>query len=63
MVRALVQGWKDDGEWPPKQAPPEKSIGRKKGSAESTLKNSVKAVGRVLRITSGESGVSPKEKG
>lgn len=63
MVRALVQGWKDDGEWPPKQAPPEKSIGRKKGSGESTLKNSVKAVGRVLRITSGESGVSPKEKG
>ena len=58
LTRALVQGWKDDGEWPPKQAPVEKSIGRKKGSTgESSIKNGVKAVGRVLRIT-GTSGSS-----
>ena len=66
LTRALVQGWKDDGEWPPKQAPPEKSIGRRKTSSghESTLKHGVKAVGRVLRITSGESSLSvSKEKG
>lgn len=62
LTRALVQGWKDDGEWPPKQGPMERSIGRKKGSiGESSLKNGVKAVGRVLRITgtgspSGEAG-------
>lgn len=65
MTRALVQGWKHDGEWPPKQAPPEKSIGRKKSSGhESSLKSSVKAVGRVLRITGGESiSGGSKEKG
>lgn len=64
LVKALVQGWKDDGEWPPKQGPVEKSIGRKKGgSHESSLKSGVKAVGRVLRITGGESSVGSREKG
>ena len=63
LSKALVQGWKDDGEWPPKPAALEKSIGRKKGG-ESTLRSGVKAVGRVLRITSGESSVGgAKEKG
>lgn len=52
LVNALVQGWKDDGEWPPKSAPLEKSIGRKKGSQHG-LREGVKAVGRVLRITGG----------
>ena len=66
LIRALVQGWKDDGEWPPKQAPPEKAIGRrKKSGGGETLKNGVKAMGRVLRITSGESSVGSnhREKG
>jgi len=59
MTRALVRGWKEDGEWPPKQNPIEKAIGRKKtkGTGDSSLKSSVKAVGRVLKITgSGEEG-------
>ena len=53
MTRALVRGWKEDGEWPPKQNPIEKAIGRKKakGNGDSSLKSSVKAVGRVLKIT------------
>ncbi|CAK4033543.1 Hypothetical predicted protein [Lecanosticta acicola] len=52
LVKALIQGWKDDGEWPPKSAPLEKSIGRKKGSHHpGGLKEGVKAVGRVLRLT------------
>ena len=62
LTRALVQGWKTDGEWPPKQGPVEKSIGRKRGTHESPLKHGVKAVGRVLRITGGESS-SVKDKG
>lgn len=61
MVNALIKGWKDDGEWPPKPAPLEKSIRKKKGSNESGLKHGVKAVGRVLRITSNDHG--EKEKG
>ena len=64
LTGALVQGWKDDGEWPPKNAPAEKSFARKKSSGhESSLKSGVRAVGRVLRITSGESSVGSKEKG
>lgn len=51
LVHALVQGWKSDGEWPPKGAVPEKSIGRKRGSHSSGLREGVKAVGRVLRLT------------
>lgn len=88
MVRALVQGWKEDGEWPPKDKAPEKGIARKKGKEGKEggkgsggkgsegnggglgLRGSVKAVGRVLRITSsggnnggGEAGTKEKEKG
>ncbi|KAK4506879.1 hypothetical protein PRZ48_000612 [Zasmidium cellare] len=51
LVHALVQGWKTDGEWPPKSVPLEKSIGRKRGSHSSGLREGVKAVGRVLRLT------------
>ncbi|KXT10694.1 hypothetical protein AC579_5057 [Pseudocercospora musae] len=46
LIKALVQGWKDDGEWPPKNVPVEKSIGRKK--AKDGLKEKM---GRVLRFT------------
>ncbi|KAF2834606.1 hypothetical protein M501DRAFT_1009059 [Patellaria atrata CBS 101060] len=31
MTRALVQGWKDDGEWPPKPSIPEPVIAGKRG--------------------------------
>ncbi|KAM0720044.1 hypothetical protein Q7P37_004179 [Cladosporium fusiforme] len=50
MIRALVQGWKDDGEWPPKPGPIEKSI-TKKG-----VKNKF---AKILRITGGDS-ITPK---
>ncbi|KAF2090362.1 hypothetical protein K490DRAFT_35701 [Saccharata proteae CBS 121410] len=30
MTRALVQGWKDDGEWPPRPAPLDPLMGRKR---------------------------------
>lgn len=62
MIHALVQGWKEDGEWPPKSGPLEKSIGRRKGSGGASLKDGVKAVGRVLRITGGDGSVA-KDKG
>lgn len=48
LVRALVQGWKDDGEWPPKAGPIEPSLGRKKGVEGGIVKHGIK---RVLRIT------------
>ncbi|KAL1589479.1 hypothetical protein WHR41_01730 [Cladosporium halotolerans] len=53
MINALVQGWKDDGEWPPKPAPLEKSITKKKG--HGSVRDGVKSFARVLRITGGES--------
>lgn len=41
MTRALVQGWKDDGEWPPRPGPVDPLMGRKKiaigGGKVSTL--------------------------
>ncbi|OJD35865.1 mitochondrial aaa atpase protein [Diplodia corticola] len=33
MTRALVQGWKDDGEWPPRPGPADPLMGRKKVAA------------------------------
>ena len=57
LVNAMVKGWKDDGEWPPKVGAPEPSIGRKKASegagvSVGSFKNGVRAVGRALRLTS-----------
>lgn len=60
LMLALIQGWKDDGEWPPKPAVVEKSIGRRKGK-DGHLKQGVKAVGRVLRITGSESSSHGKK--
>ncbi|TKA72485.1 hypothetical protein B0A55_06695 [Friedmanniomyces simplex] len=58
LISALIEGWKADGEWPPRSAPLEPSIGRRKvkvggsaGGGESGLKSGVKAVARVLRLT------------
>jgi len=55
LIAALIQGWKDDGEWPPKPGVVEPSIAGKRKSRGSHgsegLKNGVKAVGRVLRLT------------
>nr|POE65998.1 hypothetical protein CFP56_57688 [Quercus suber] len=54
LVSALVKGWKDDGEWPPKPGAPEASVARKKGGAGKAegggFRNGVKAVGRALRL-------------
>lgn len=52
LTRALVKGWKDDGEWPPKPGVIEKSIVKQRKASGSKVKEGVKgAVGRVLRIT------------
>lgn len=48
MIRSLVQGWIDDGEWPPKPGPIEKSLTKKK---HGSVKDGVKSFARVLRIT------------
>jgi hypothetical protein len=53
MIHALVKGWIDDGEWPPRPGPVEKSLTKKKG--HGSVKDGVKNFARVLRITSGES--------
>lgn len=47
MIWALVQGWIDDGEWPPKPGPVEKSLTKKKGGVKQSF-------ARILRITSGD---------
>ena len=38
MTRALVQGWKDSGEWPPKPGPLDPLAGRKRGIARLGVK-------------------------
>jgi hypothetical protein len=39
MTKALVQGWKDNGEWPPKAAPLDPLAGRKRAIASVRLEN------------------------
>jgi len=56
MIHALVKGWIDDGEWPPKPGPVEKSLTKRK--AHGSVKDGVKSFARVLRITGGESSVT-----
>ncbi|KAK5000600.1 hypothetical protein LTR66_000573 [Elasticomyces elasticus] len=53
VTRALVQGWKDDGEWPPKEKPLEPLAGSRKNAKGNHmhLKKGVAAVTRVLRLT------------
>ncbi|WPH04205.1 Hypothetical protein R9X50_00709400 [Acrodontium crateriforme] len=61
LVNAMVKGWKDDGEWPPKAGVPEPSLGRRKAGVGSLsgpgggggFRSSVKAVGRALGLKSG----------
>lgn len=48
LVKALVQGWKDDGEWPPKAGPVEPSLGKKKGGEGGGIRHGIK---KVLRVT------------
>ncbi|PSN63657.1 hypothetical protein BS50DRAFT_85785 [Corynespora cassiicola Philippines] len=43
MTKALVQGWKDSGEWPPKAAPLDPLVGRKKAFASKRAPVSVRA--------------------
>lgn len=56
MIWALVQGWIDDGEWPPKPGPIEKSLTKKKG--HGGVKDGVKSFARILRITSSDNTVA-----
>jgi hypothetical protein len=56
MIHALVKGWIDDGEWPPRPGPVEKSLTKRKG--HGSVKDGVKSFARVLRITGGESSVA-----
>lgn len=56
MIHALVKGWIDDGEWPPKPGPVEKSLTKRKG--HGSVKDGVKSFARVLRITGGEGSVT-----
>jgi len=51
MIHALVKGWIDDGEWPPKPGPVEKSLTKRKG--HGSVKDGVRSFARVLRITGG----------
>lgn len=54
LTRALVHGWKADGEWPPRPSAPEPSITRKKAH------NIKQAVTRVLKISGTDSGKDKK---
>lgn len=58
MIHALVKGWIDDGEWPPRPGPVEKSLTKRKG--HGSVKDGVKSFARVLRITGGESSVAKR---
>ncbi|KAF1991485.1 hypothetical protein K402DRAFT_346188, partial [Aulographum hederae CBS 113979] len=66
MTRALVQGWKDGGEWPPKLSAPEPMIARRRGEARPGksggekegrlahhphMRRGVEGVKRVLRLS------------
>lgn len=62
LTRALVQGWKVDGEWPPKVGVPEASIGRRKRGSVGGLRESVRAVTRALKMSSGDGNGAAKEK-
>ncbi|KAK0786963.1 hypothetical protein LTR02_003029 [Friedmanniomyces endolithicus] len=71
LISALIEGWKADGEWPPRSTPLEPTIGRPKvrsgsgAGGEGSLKSGVKAVARVLRLTgiSETSGQRAREEG
>ncbi|CAC9889586.1 unnamed protein product [Aureobasidium pullulans] len=58
ITRSLVQGWKEEGNWPPKPTPAEPSLVKKNGHPQ--IKKSLKNMGRILGI--GGPGV-PIEKG
>lgn len=50
LTRALVSGWKADGEWPPRPNVPEPSVGRRRAG----IREGVKAAARALKITNNE---------
>ena len=58
MVQALVQGWKRDGEWPPKNEAEKNGHvnGHTKGSGRRLARRSVGRVKRVLGIGNAEEG-------
>ncbi|KAF2768194.1 hypothetical protein EJ03DRAFT_134494 [Teratosphaeria nubilosa] len=57
LISALVEGWKADGEWPPRASgPPEPTLARRKvrgKGEEGVVRMGVKAVGKVLRLGHG----------
>lgn len=62
LISALVQGWKEDGEWPPKATAAEPAIGKRRHRlSEAGFKQGVKAVGRVLGLTGGPGVVAGEE--
>ncbi|EKG21726.1 hypothetical protein MPH_00946 [Macrophomina phaseolina MS6] len=64
MTRALVQGWKDDGEWPPRPGPADPLMGRKKvalaggrvGTLAAVLGGGDGSVGKSAASNSGHHG-------
>ena len=65
MVQALVQGWKRDGEWPPKSEPEKNGHvnGSTKGSGRRLARRSVGRVKRVLGIGNGDGEEGYRDEG
>lgn len=72
ITSALIYGWKEEGNWPPKVGPPEPSVTKKKGAtvngSEASarhphLHRGVQAVSKVLQNLTGGSGSSPNSHG
>lgn len=48
ITNSLIHGWKEEGNWPPKPAPPEASFTTRREKGHPNLRKGVQAVGRVL---------------
>lgn len=67
ITNSLIHGWKEEGNWPPKQAPPEPSVGKKKSEVGSPkhphLSRGVSVVSKVFHgLTGGPIDGSPGKK-
>lgn len=70
VTGALVAGWKESGEWPPKPSLPEPAIAGRRKNAEGEiggkhphLRKGVQAVGRVLGLSGSSSVGTPETAG
>ena len=66
VINSLIQGWKEEGNWPPKPGPPEPSMGKKKDTNGSLrhphLSKGASVVSKVFHgLTGGPNGSSPKK--